>query len=166
MKLQRTSAPGQPEKVVAEIPTGPGPYAVRLNLDDTDVWVADKGETIPGMRGSSITVIDAATDTVKKTIQTQCITNDHLMLSPDGSEMWATCNQSHEVVVLDTKTYEIKTRIPMPNGGDTHGGSFVLYTAGPGGQIVAETVSDQNGLHGSARTAAMNGVPWAPGSGR
>jgi DNA-binding beta-propeller fold protein YncE len=153
MKIERAAAPGQPDKVVAEVPTGPGPYGARMSLDDKDLWVADKGETLPGQRGTSITIIDAEANTVKRTIQTRCITNDHLILSPDGQEMWATCNQSHEIVVLDTKTYEMKARIPMPNQGDTHGGSFVAYTAGPGG-IVAETVSDQNGLHGSAREAA------------
>jgi hypothetical protein len=55
--------------------------------------------------------------------------------------------------------YELKARIPMPNQGDSHGGSFVSYTQGPGG-VVGETVSDQNGLHGSARNAALKGTPW------
>jgi hypothetical protein len=132
-----------------------------LNLDGSDLWVADKGETLPGQRGTSITIIDTATSQVKRTIPTNCITNDHLILSPDGREMWATCNQSHEIVVLDTGTYAITARIPMPNQGDTHGGSFVFYSRGASG-IVGETVSDQNGLQGSARQAWLKGVPWAP----
>jgi hypothetical protein len=37
----------------------------------------------------------------------------------------------------------------MPNAGDTHGGTFLSYRAGPGG-VVGEVVSDINGLHGSA----------------
>jgi DNA-binding beta-propeller fold protein YncE len=133
-----------------------------MSIDDNDVWVADKGETLPGQRGTSITIVDAQTHQVKRTLQTNCITNDHLILSPDGQEMWATCNQSHEIVVLDTRTYAIKTRIPMPNQGDSHGGSFVAYVEGPTG-LVGETVSDQNGLHGSARDAARQGIAWTPG---
>ena len=168
VKIERAPAPAGPgrrDEVVAEVPTGPGPYGMALNLDDTDLWVADKGETIPGQRGTSITIIDTQTDEVKRTIPTNCITNDHLILSPDGREMWATCNQSHEVVVLDTETYDIKVRIPMPNIGDTHGGVFVSYTRGPEG-IVGENVSDMNGLHGSARDAVVRGTPWAPADGQ
>ncbi len=163
-KLERAMAAGQVDKVVAEVPTGPGPYGLRMSIDDKEVWVADKGEG-RAERGKTLTVIDAATNQVKRTIQTDCMTNDHVILSPDGREMWATCNGSHEVVVLDAKTYELKTRIPMPNQGDSHGGSFVSYTQGAGG-LVGETVSDQNGLHGSARDAARRGTPWVPGAAR
>ena len=110
-----------------------------------------------------MTVVDAATMQLKRTIETGCRTNDPLMLSPDGAEMWAACNSSHEVVVVDTKTYQVITRIPMPNQGDSHGGSFVSYTNGPSG-LVAETVSDTSGLHGSARAAAEKGVAWVAGA--
>ena len=105
-------------------------------------------------------MIDTATNQVKQTIDTKCVTNDHVIASPDGTEMWATCNASHEIVVLDTKTYQVKSRIPMPNQGDSHGGTFVYYPKGPSG-ISAEVVADQNGLHGSALDAARKGTPWA-----
>jgi hypothetical protein len=65
-------------------------------------------------------------------------------------------------VVLDANTHAIKTRIPMPNLGDSHGGVFVSYKRGPAG-VTAEVVSDQNGLQGSAMDAALKGTPWAPG---
>jgi len=163
MKIQRATAPGQVDRIVAEVATGPGPYGLRMSIDNTELWVADKGETLPGQRGTSITVIDHETNQVKRTMQTNCITNDHLILTPDGGEMWATCNQSHEIVVLDSKTYEIKTRIPMPIQGDVHGGSFVVYTQGPNG-LISETVSDQNGLHGSARAAVRQALGLAANS--
>ena len=92
-------------------------------------------------------------------MQTDCIRNDHIIMSPDGQEMWATCNTSHDIVVLDAKTHDIKARIPMPNIGDSHGGVFVAYTRAPGG-LTAEVVSDQNGLHGSALDAALKRTPW------
>ena len=165
VKIERAMAAGQVDKVVAEVPTGPGPYGLRMSIDDKDLWVADKGEGLAGQRGMTVTIIDAEKNQVKRTIETKCVTNDHLILSPDGQEMWATCNQSHEIVVLDAKTYELKSRIPMPNQGDSHGGSFVSYTQGGGG-LVGETVSDQNGLHGSARDAARRGTPWVPAGAR
>ena len=98
---------------------------------------------------------------MKETIKTDCFSNDHIILSPDGQEMWATCNHSFEIVVLDANTHAIKTRIPMPNLGDSHGGVFVSYKQGPAG-ITAEVVSDQNGLQGSAMDAALKGTPWVP----
>jgi DNA-binding beta-propeller fold protein YncE len=153
LKIQRAAKPGEKDKVVAEIGVGPGPYGMRMSIDDKEVWVADKGENGP-KDGATITVIDAEKNTVKRTIQTNCIRDDHIILSPDGSEMWATCNTSHEIVVVDAKTYNIKTRIPMPNVGDSHGGVFVQYTRGPNG-LVAEVVSDQNGFQGSALDALL-----------
>ena len=158
-KIQRATGPGQADKVVAEVPTGGGPYGLRMSIDDREVWVADKGEG-QATRGSTITVIDAERNQVKQTIKTGCILNDHVILSPDGREMWATCNESHEVIVIDARTYEIQARIPMPNQGDSHGGSFVSYSAGPGG-VGGETVSDTSGLHGSALDAARRKVPWS-----
>jgi DNA-binding beta-propeller fold protein YncE len=152
-KIQRATKPTEKDKVVAEIGVGTGPYGMRMSIDDKEVWVADKGENGP-KDGATITVIDAENNTVKRTIQTNCIRDDHIILSPDGSEMWATCNTSHEIVVVDAKTYEIKTRIPMPNVGDSHGGVFVQYSRGPNG-LVAEAVSDQNGFQGSALDALL-----------
>jgi DNA-binding beta-propeller fold protein YncE len=159
LKIQRAVAPGERDKVVAEIRTGPGPYGMRLTLDEKEVWVADKGELGP-KDGSSITIIDTTENRVKQAIKTDCIRNDHIILSPDGSEMWATCNSSYEIVVLDAKTHAIKNRIPMPNLGDSHGGVFVAYS-GTQGALKAEVVSDQNGFQGSALDAYLKGTPWA-----
>jgi len=164
LKIQRGSAPRERDTVVAEVKVGPGPYGMRMSMDDKELWVADKGEFRP-RPGATITIIDAEKNTVKTTLQTNCLSNDHIILSPDGQEMWATCNQSHEIVVLDAKTHEIKARIPMPNGGDSHGGVFVSYTRSSGG-IAAEVVSDQNGLQGSALDAALKRTPWVAGGSR
>jgi DNA-binding beta-propeller fold protein YncE len=151
VKLQRGVAPGERDKVVSEVRVGPGPYGMRLTL-------ADKGELGP-KDGSTITIIGTADNRVHETVKTDCIRNDHIILSPDGSEMWATCNSSYEIVVLDAKTHAIKTRIPMPNMGDSHGGVFVAYSREAGG-VKGEVVSDQNGLQGSALDAYLKGTPW------
>jgi len=160
-KIQRGLKPGERDRVVAEVQTGPGPYGLRLNIDDTEVWVADKGELGP-KNGATITIVDAQTNAVKRTLATNCIRNDHIVLSPDGAEMWAACNASHEIVVIDTKTYAITHRIPMPNGGDSHGGVFVQY-GGAAAKVTAEVVSDINGLQGSALAAYLKGAAWTPG---
>lgn len=160
VKVQRGTAPGQRDRVVAEVPTGGGPYGLRMSLDDKELWVADKGESSP-TDGKTITIIDTEKNVVKSTVQTGCLRNDHIIVSPDGLEMWATCNSSHEVVVLDAKTHAIKSRIPMPNNGDSHGGAFVAYSRSGNG-LAAEVVSDQNGLLGSALDAARKGTPWVP----
>jgi len=157
-KIQRGVGPRDRDKVVAEVKTGPGPYGLRLSADDKELWVADKGELGP-KDGSTITIVDTEKNEVKTTVQTDCVRNDHIIMSPDGQEMWATCNTSHEIVVLDSKTHAIKTRIPMPNQGDSHGGVFVSY-ARNGNGVAAEVVSDQNGLQGAALSASLRGTPW------
>ncbi|MBI2186545.1 MAG: YncE family protein [Acidobacteria bacterium] len=161
LKLERAREPGQMDRVIAEVGTGPGPYALAMTVDDREVWVADKGEGVaPAQRRTTVTVIDAGANRITRTIETGCVINDHIIPAPDGREMWITCNGSHEVVVLDRGTYQVKARVPMPNQGDSHGGSFVAYTRGAGGAIVGEVVADQNGLHGSARVARREGRPW------
>lgn len=159
LKVQRATTARERDTVVGEAPTGGGPYGMRMNIDDTEVWVADKGESGPA--GKTITIIDAEKSTVKATVQTDCLRNDHIILSPDGREMWATCNESHDIVVIDAKTRAVTSRIPMPNGGDSHGGVFIAYSRGATG-VVAEVVSDQNGLHGTALDAAQKRTPWTP----
>lgn len=158
LKIQRGMRPGERDKVVAEVPTGMGPYGMRMSIDDKEIWVADKGENGP-RDGRTITIIDTEKNQVKATVQTDCIRNDHIILSPDGQEMWATCNTSHDIVILDSKTRDIRGRIPMPNIGDSHGGVFVAYRREANG-VTAEVVSDQNGLQGSALEAALKGVSW------
>ena len=157
LKIQRGAGGRDKDKVVAEVKTGPGPYGMRMSIDDKELWVADKGENGP-KDGMTITIVDAEKNEVKSTVQTDCIRNDHIIMSPDDAEMWATCNTSHDIVVLDYKTHALKTRIPMPNLGDSHGGVFVSYSRGANG-VVAEVLSDQNGLQGSALDAVLKQAP-------
>jgi DNA-binding beta-propeller fold protein YncE len=157
-KIQRGATSRDRDRVVAEVKTGPGPYGLRLSIDDRELWVADKGELGP-KNGATITIVDTETNQVKQTLATNCIRNDHIVISPDGAEMWAACNASHEIVVIDAKTRAITHRIPMPNGGDSHGGVFVQYR-GAAGKVTAEVVSDINGLQGSALAAYLKSVAW------
>ena len=48
-----------------------------------------------------------------------------------------------ETIVFDLTKREVKTRIPTPNGGDTHSGAFVRY----GADFTGELLADQGGVH-------------------
>jgi YVTN family beta-propeller protein len=78
---------------------------------------------------------------------------DHIVLSPDGAEIWATASESGAVVVLDAATRKNLARIPMPGFGDPHGVVFVAYGADGVGRVVA----DQGDFHGGVDP--RNGKP-------
>ena len=81
---------------------------------------------------------------------TGCIRGDHGTLhpNPEANELWISCNASFEVVIFDLDLQNVTARLPLPNGGSTHSGAFVHYPNG--WEDDGETVSDHNGLHGSA----------------
>ncbi|MEE9285112.1 MAG: hypothetical protein V3V35_05205, partial [Dehalococcoidia bacterium] len=127
-----------------------GPYGIRLNWDETQLWASGKGE---GSHNRGMTI--GLADPVRMPTSwgtpgewyTGCLRNDHATLNPaDTSELWLSCNSSFEVVVWDMDQRVVKERIPMPNGGSTHSGSFVRYAPDFSGELL----SDSNGLHNSA----------------
>ena len=130
-------------------PTGIGPYGSTLNADETELWVANKGEAA-GVIGRTITVIDAETgrglDTVFSGYQA-----DHVLLSPDGKEMWSTSNGEGRIYVFDAETKEQKNVIDMP-GGDPHGLVWVQYDDNGNGRVVR----DQGGFHNGVNPATGN----------
>lgn len=122
-------------------PVGDGPYGCELSADGSELWVANKGETTD-MWGNDITIIDARSGIRKGLINTG-FTTDHIILSPDGTEMWTSSNGSGKIYVYDATTREGKAVITMPGNGDPHGLPFVYY--GEDGK--AMVVADQNGFH-------------------
>ena len=122
-------------------PTGIGPYGAALNADESEIWVADKGETT-GMFGRTMTVIDTergrAVETVFSGYQV-----DHVLLAPNGREMWGTSNADGRVYVFDAQERVQTHAIDMPNFGDAHGLVFVWYDDG----LVPHVVRDQGGFH-------------------
>ena len=122
-------------------PTGTGPYGATLNADESELWVADKGETT-GMFGRTLTVVDVVSgrpiDTLFAGYQI-----DHVLLSPNGREIWGTSNKDGQVYVWDAETREQTHVIDMPNFGDAHGLVFVWYDD----DGVARVVRDQGGFH-------------------
>jgi hypothetical protein len=122
-------------------PVGDGPYGVEITADGRQIWSANKGETTD-MWGHDITIINAITGMREGLINTGW-TTDHLILSPDGSEIWASANGSGKFYVYDVKTKEEKAVINMPGFGDPHGVPFVYYDEDGQGRLVV----DQNGFH-------------------
>ena len=122
-------------------PTGPGPYGATLNSDESELWVADKGETT-GMFGRTLTVVDVVTGRPLETLFGG-YQIDHVLLSPNGREVWGTSNTDGQIYVWDVETREQTHVIDMPNFGDTHGLVFVWYDD----DGVARVVRDQGGFH-------------------
>ncbi|MBI3962927.1 MAG: hypothetical protein HY335_09255 [Deinococcus sp.] len=130
---------------------GHGPYGVRLNWEENQLWLIDKGEGSHN-RGVTISLVNPVTMTPQGNFATNCLRGDHITLHPDPdvNELWLSCNSSFEVVVFDPDARQVTARIPMPSGGSTHSGAFVRYIVDEMGNWIGEVLSDQNGLHGSA----------------
>lgn len=128
-----------------------GPYGIRLNWDETQLWASGKGEGSHN-RGMMIGLADPVNMPEgwghPGAWYTGCLRNDHGTLNPSAlDELWLSCNSTFEVVVWDMVNKEVKQRIPMPDEGSTHSGSMVRYDANFNGEVL----TDQNGTHGSAR---------------
>jgi len=127
--------------------TGIGPYGGSLNADETEFWVADKGEAAHHL-GRTITVIDTeaghAVDTLYGGYKV-----DHILLSPNGKEMWATSNGEGRIYVYDEESKELLKVIDMPGNGDAHGLIWVHYDEN--GESVV--VRDQGNFHGGINPA-------------
>lgn len=127
--------------------TGTGPYGGTLNAAETELWIANKGEAT-GSVGRTLTVVDAINgrplDTVFSGYQV-----DHVLLAPNGREMWATSNGEGRIYVFDAETREQLNVIDMPNRGTAHGLVWVQYDEDGVGRVVR----DQGGFHGNVNPA-------------
>ena len=127
--------------------TGIGPYGASLNADETELWVADKGEAAHHL-GRTITVMDTeaghAVDTLYGAYKV-----DHVLLSPNGKEMWATSNGEGRIYVYDAETRELTHKIDMPTNGEAHGLIWVHYDENG----IARVVRDQGGFHNGINPA-------------
>ena len=135
-------------------PVGDGPYGAELNADGSQLWVANKGETTD-MWGHDISVINAVTGMREHLISTGW-TTDHIILSPDGTEMWTSSNGAGKLYVYDAETYEEKAVVDMPGFGDPHGVPFVYYDEDEQGRLV----TDMNGFHGGVDAQRGNPISY------
>ena len=126
-------------------PTGPGPYGCAVNADASEVWIADKGESTGMVGGRTVTVYETESGRSIDTLFSAYHV-DHILLSPDGSEFWATSNYEGAIYVFDAVTREQTEIIDIPGGGDLHGLVWVHYDDDGVGRVVR----DQGGFHNGA----------------
>lgn len=140
-------------EVLWSAPTGTGPYGATLNADETELWVSNKGEST-GMIGRTITILDTETgrglDTLFSGYQ-----SDHVLLAPNGKEMWSTSNGEGRINVFDVHSREKIAVIDMPEFGDPHGLVWVKYDA----KGKARVVRDQGGFHNGVNPHAGRPLP-------
>jgi mono/diheme cytochrome c family protein len=134
--------------------TGIGPYGGSLNADETELWTADKGEAA-GHLGRTITVMDTNTGHAVETLYGGYKV-DHVLLSPNGKEMWATSNAEGRLYVYDEESKELLKIIDMPGNGDAHGLIWVHYDENGESRVVR----DQGNFHGGINPATGNPLDY------
>lgn len=126
---------------------GISPYGLSLNADETEIWVANKGEHT-GHFGRTLSVLAADNGQQIATLFSGYEV-DHVLLSPNGKEMWATSNGEGRIYVYDTATHEQISVIQMPQNGDPHGLVWVHYDD----KLKPRVVRDQGGFRGGINPA-------------
>ena len=134
--------------------TGIGPYGGSLNADETELWVADKGEAA-GHLGRTITVMDSISGHAIETLYGGYKV-DHVLLSPNGKEMWATSNGEGRLYVYDVETKDLLKVIDMPGNGDAHGLIWVHYDENGESRVVR----DQGNFHGGINPMTGNPLDY------
>lgn len=126
-------------------PAGISPYGASLTADEAELWVANKGETT-GHFGRTISVLAADSGRQLETVFSGYEV-DHVLLAPNGREMWATSNGEGRIYVFDTSTREQKAVIQMPQNGDPHGLVWVHYDENGDSKVVRDQGGFRNGIH-------------------
>lgn len=132
--------------------TGIGPYGASLNIDETELWVADKGEGAHHL-GRTVTIIDTRTGHATETLY-GAYKVDHVLLDPTGTEMWATSNGEGRIYVYDAESRELTDIIDMPGNGDAHGLVWVHYDENGEPRVVR----DQGNFHGGINPVLGNAL--------
>ncbi|MBI5878748.1 MAG: hypothetical protein HZB53_13945 [Chloroflexi bacterium] len=131
-----------------------GPYGLRLNWDETQLWTVGKGEGSHN-RGGALGLID--TREFRPNRETNQPFNlggsassiDHAILHPDPAvnEMWVSNMNGWETIVFDLNTKKTKAYIASPNGGDTHSGGFVKYDKDFKGELLIDMFGPQKPMY-------------------
>ena len=141
-------------EIVWTAPTGTGPYGAALNADESEIWVSNKGETT-GMFGRTMTVINVERGRPVETVFSGYQV-DHVLLAPNGREMWGTSNADAKIYIFDTEQRIQTHTIDMPNFGDAHGLVFVWYDE----NLQPHVVRDQGGFHAGINPARGNTLEY------
>lgn len=127
-----------------------GGYGIHLDWNQTMLFVVEKGESSHN-KGKMLGLVDPIAMTPKDNFYIGILRGDHGLVHPDPkrNELWISSNSNFRDVVFDMKGLKVKATIE--HSGSSHNGAFVEYTILPNGDWVGELLSDQAGLHGSAR---------------
>ena len=123
--------------VIATIPGGIHPYGVAASPDGSKVYVTNEGGAITfPAPPATVSVIDTATNTVTATITVGPLNADApgVAVTPDGSKVYVTNEQSNSVSVIDTATNAVTATIPT---GPVCQGNNGCSTSGPIGVAVS-----------------------------
>jgi YVTN family beta-propeller protein len=85
-------------------PKGSKPMGVAVSPDDKRIYVANG-------RGKTVSVVDAATDSILASIEA----GERpwgIAVTPDGRKLYSANGPSNDVTVLDTKTLKVIKKIP------------------------------------------------------
>lgn len=134
--------------------TGISPYGASLSADESEIWVANKGEQT-GHLGRTVTVMDTDSGRTQATLFSGYEV-DHILLAPNGKEMWATSNGEGKIYVFDVATRKQITVIDMPQNGDPHGLVWVHYDADGNSKVVR----DQNSFLGGVNPALGHALDY------
>jgi DNA-binding beta-propeller fold protein YncE len=126
-------------------PAGISPYGATLTADESELWVANKGETT-GHFGRTISVLSANDGRQLATVFSGYEV-DHLLLAPNGKEIWATSNGEGRIYVFDSATREQISVIQMPQNGDPHGLVWVHYDEDGNANVVRDQGGFRNGIN-------------------
>lgn len=135
-------------KKVGEAPTGRGPYGAVLSADEKFLYVVSKGEGGNGQRGATFARIATGTmglDVELPTSPVQPNQPDHVLLSPDGTELWISNNMG-SITVFDQATLALKAFIEMPDKGAAHGVAFVQFDENGNGKVVMDLLGPHGGV--------------------
>ena len=127
--------------------TGTGPYGGTLTADEKEIWISNKGEAT-GAIGRTLTIVDTASGRPMETVFSGYM-SDHVLLAPNGKEMWVTSNGEGRIYVFDAATREQLKVIDMPGRGDPHGLVWVKYDDDGDARVVR----DQGGFHNGINPA-------------
>lgn len=99
------SAPPPPtDWKITVIPVSDGPETIELSPDGREVWTATYGD-------GGISVIDAATNKVIRTLNIQTKRSNRLKFTPDGKMVLVSDSQGGQLVVLDAAAGKVIKRI-------------------------------------------------------
>lgn len=148
-------------RILGIAPTGRGPYGIRLSPDEKIAYVANKGEGGNGQKGATFAAIDTTNMSIIRE-QLSCPDGlcqaDHIVLSPEGKELWITNNMG-SISVFDRETLKMLTTIQTPQLGDPHGGTFLQIA--PDNRS-AKVVADIGGPHSGVNPYTALVQPVAP----